>query len=525
MLITSNYPIKNEISADYEILLNGEKVEAVYTRVSAMPFNRYWPGKQRPLNQTELASYISFSSDNDVEITVIPKIKFNSVIIRPLSADIKPFVEGEKITFTCPNYGKYTLELDGPHNALHIFSNPIIDFEINEGTENTLYFGPGVHEIGHTELTDNTTVYIDKDSVVYGSFYAVDSKNIRILGYGVLDGGKYERKTEDFLLAYDYSRTSDKSWEKEQMADLFKNHEDLFPDTSSYIKGSGSVLYKNREQFQKILDIMNPVKTGLSFYACENIEVNGIIFRNSAGLTNTHADCENVHYNNVKIIGNWRYNSDGIDFYNCRYCSVKNSFIRTFDDCVCAKGQIGWDTKNTTDILVENCVLWNDWGKALEVGVDTVAPEFNNIVFRNCDCIHNLGIVLDVGNGDRPYIHNVLFEDIRVEYSEYDVASQYQNSDDEEFLWNKKHAPLVFIELYSGVWSNDNINGSVSDITFKNIKIYSDSDFKPQIELKGLDAEHNVNGVIFDNITINGKPSNEENFTIETNEFVEYKFI
>lgn len=110
----------------------------------------------------------------------------------------------------------------------------------------------------------------------------------------------------------------------------------------------------------------------------------------------------------LTIIGNWRYNSDGINFISCHDCLVENSFIRTFDDSICLKGYEAfgpfvyrlqlldgqWDgtftmdgvtrrtftdlvrsesvyqcpTASIHDIRIRSCVLWNDWGRALELG-------------------------------------------------------------------------------------------------------------------------------------------------------------
>ena len=75
----------------------------------------------------------------------------------------------------------------------------------------------------------------------------------------------------------------------------------------------------------------------------------------------------------VKVIGQWRYNSDGIDLHNMQNAQIIHCFARTFDDCLVIKGVHkvgGMDTghQSVRDILVENCVLWNDWGRALELG-------------------------------------------------------------------------------------------------------------------------------------------------------------
>jgi len=517
-----NYPIKEELNQDLKIAVNGMEVQAVNTRVSAMPFNRYWPGQQRPLNQTEMASYLYVATDETpLCVTVTPARTFETVTVRPLSAGIKPSVAEGSIQFTVQTHGYYTVELDGPHNALHLFVRPIPEFDLPEDKASLRYFGPGVHHIGHTELRSNETVYIHRDAVVYGSFYTVNAKNIKIYGEGVLDGSHYERKTEDFLLAYDYSRVPDESWEKQQMKELVDGNQDCFTDISQYQMGSGTFIYRDRAQFDKLMGIMQPVKTGLNFYASENIEIKGVIFRNCAGLSITQAGCKNVHYDGVKLIGMWRYNSDGIDFYNCQNCSVRNSFLRTFDDTVCVKGQIGWDTGCSSDILVEKCVLWNDWGHTLDIGVDTVAPEIYNITFRDCDCIHTTGATIDIGNGDRALIHDVLVENLRVEYSQYDLAPVYQNSDEMVFVPEKRTPRLVDMFLYCGVWSIDRMYGKISNVTFKDIAVFSDEEtFPSNISIKGHNQEHDIQNVVFQNITHNGKVlASAEALNMETNEF------
>ena len=527
MMLFNARPEVSEICNLYNVSVNGIKVDAISARVSAMPFNRLWPGHQRPLEQTEEAAYIYISTDEKcLDFNVSSSANFCEVTIRPLSAGITPSISGGEIHFTVSKHGYYTLELDGPHNALHIFVDPIHDFRLPDNPEEICYFGPGVHHVGEMRLESGSTVYIHRDAVVYGAFLAVNAENIRILGEGVLDGGFYERTTEAFLLAYDYARVPDASWEKKQMKNIVDGTADCFTDIESYQRGSGTFIYRDDEQFDKLLRIMQPVKTGLSFYACKNIEITGIILRNCAGLSMTQAGCENIHYKNVKLIGNWRYNSDGIDFYNCRHCTVRQCFLRSFDDTVCVKGQIGWDTMASSDILVEECVLWNDWGHTFDIGVDTVAPEMKNIVFRNCDLIHNTTAVIDVGNCDRADIHDVLFEDLRIEFSKHDVKPIFQSADDVKFIPQKQSATLIDMFLGCGMWSVDNLYGKISDVVFRNISIFSDCDFKPVLRIKGNDGEHDVKNVSIANVTFNGKHLKTlDAFDIKTNEFASFEIL
>ena len=249
----------------------------------------------------------------------------------------------------------------------------------------------------------------------------------------------------------------------------------------------------------------------------------GVIFRNCAGLSLTQAGCRNIRYEHIKLIGMWRYNSDGIDFYNCQDCSVRRSFLRTFDDTICIKGQPGWDTMNSSNILIEGCVLWNDWGQTLDIGVDTVAPEICQITFRNCDLIHTATTAIDIGNGDRADIHDILFDNIRVEFSQDNLKPTIQTSDDAQFVPQKHTPPLIEMFLYCGVWSDDRLYGRISDVTIRDIAVFSEEDFFPSfVSAKGYNADHPISNITFQNVTHNGRPLlTPEALRLQSNEFAE----
>ena len=508
MLQITHPTTSDAISHDFAITLNGEVAYPLTTRVSAMPYNRLWPGHQRPIEQSETASYLSLSADESVAVTVRPRHPFSEVTVRPLSEGITPTCQNGEIRFTLPHVGQYTLEIDGPHHALHIFVDPILDFGVRAEDPRVLYFGPGEHHVGELDLEDDTTVYIDRDAVVYGSILAVGRRNLRILGYGALDGSEDTRDTDNFLLAYDYARAPKGNWEYEQMQARFSGEGDLFPALDeSYVPGTGSVLYRGREHFYRVLAAMRPVRSGIHLYACRDVEIHGIVLRDSAGLTATQAGCEGIVYDDVKLIGMWRYNSDGIDFYNCRRCAVRNSFLRTFDDTIGIKGQLGWDTENTTDILVENCVLWNDWGHSLEFGADTVVSEIARLTFRDCDVIHHTHAVLDIKNMDRAHIHDVSFENIRVEYSRHDRAPEYQSEDERPYGNEHRMSPLISAILDSHMWSNDHLYGANEDILFSHIQVLTDEGMPfPPSSLAGYNKEHKTRRIRIEGVTHNKNP-------------------
>ena len=113
------------LNDDFVVTLNNQSCEVRDCRVSAYPFNRPWPGKQRDFSQSEGAGYISFSSDEFVCVRVKTRKTFKNALIRPLSRKVEIKKEGDELVFTLKKAGSYVLELDSLHTALHIFFNGI----------------------------------------------------------------------------------------------------------------------------------------------------------------------------------------------------------------------------------------------------------------------------------------------------------------------------------------------------------------------------------------------------------------
>ena len=491
MLILHSPPSPEKLYTDYSVTVNGISASLSSCRVSAMPYNTAWPGSQRPIDQTEEAAFLSFESDENVTLTVTYKKAPKEVLVRPLSKRVSPSVDGKSVTLTLRAHGAYTVEADGFHNALHVFFNPVKNFEeYAEGTKNLLYYPAGVHRIGRVELFSDTTVILDSGAYVYGSFLAVCAQNVTICGYGVIDGSEEQRVTENALLPLDY-------------------YSDIPNDRTAIL----NLIENNR-----VLDGI------VRFYDCKSIRLEGVVMRDSSTFACIAARCADVTVENVKAVGMWRYNSDGIDLFNCSRAVIKGCFFRNFDDCIVLKGICGWDDRDMTDILVENCVTWCDWGRNLEIGAETNAAKFQSITFRNCDCIHGSSICLDIQHHNRAEISNVAFEDIRVEYTRHQLPDTYQQDMKAPFhsFEVTKHPLLMAIPIYNmGLFSKDGKHGCVHDVIFRNIQILTDSPNVPVPESTfiGLDAGRAVSRVKVENVTFNGKQLRGDDLRIHQNEF------
>lgn len=452
----------NDKITDYSVTVDGQEIKCHKCRVSKMPFNTEWPGHQRSIEQTEVSSFISFEMDKPVDVCVKFPHRPENIAIRPLNKNVEYEVLNDAVCFTIKEVGQYTFEMDGRHNVLHIFANPKQSFD----SENATYkFENGVYEIGRLHLKSNESVYIGADAVVYGEIDSADSENIRIYGSGILDGSKVHRSSGNCEIG----------------------------------------------------------KDGLvNFIRCRNVAIDGVILRDSCMWTVTSINCVGMEFKNVKVIGMWRYNSDGFDFVNCQNVHVSDCFLRTFDDGIVLKGLRLDDKKeiekmNVENHLIENCVVWCDWGGALEIGAETIADEYKNIVFRNCSIIRTEQGAMRIHSGDRAEVHDVLYENIYVEYSKYDQKTVYQQSDDMEYDPGDEPAHDAFIKdfMYCGVWSDDNILGHVHDIKYKNIFITKDEEVPMPVAIfNGGDETHPIENITVENVFVNGQkiiPQTSEN--------------
>ena len=431
---TSAFPYEVPKSKDYKVYVNGREVPVYACRISAYPFNTWWPGYQRPVDQSEIASYVNLVSDEDIEITVEPltKTAYERIMIKPYAKNVSYRKEGEKIIFSLKENGGYILELDDYHGMLYIFNNKPCPCEAPENI--TYYFGKGVHFPGKIVLHSNESIYLEKDSLVYGCIFAEDAENIRVYGNGVLDDSTEERISQHCY--------------------------------ESYANGN------------------------LKFYDCNRVRIEGVGLVNSAIWCVNLFHCIDVEIDGINVFGQWRYNTDGVDIVNCRNITLKNSFVHSFDDTVTVKGIDRYREECNTDILIENCVLLCDWGKTMEIGLETECREYSRVTFRDCHVVRGGNAACDIQNGDCATVHDITFENISIELESFYTKEQLQRSPEQ--IYDKKDSVCIskllsvmnprfrdtyaFLNVGSGDLSEKGQPhyAAVRNIRVKNVSIYAD---------------------------------------------------
>lgn len=438
-------PSGEAVSERESLAVNGRPVPLLACRVSAVPFNQVWPGYQRPLDQTELAAFASWDMRGPAEVEIRSKRPVQSVVVRPAALGIKPAFDGDRIRFTLSRPGPVIVEINGTHHALHLFANPPEAAAPAPGTPGLRYFGPGVHRPGKIELKSNESVYIDGGAVVYGSLQANNATNLTIRGRGVLDVSQAERG-----------------------------------------KGGGAI----------------------RFSGCSDVTVEGLVLRDPDVWCFSLFGCARVAVDNVKLVGLWRYNADGIDVCNCQDVSVRDCFVRAYDDALVVKGlKSAYDKLPVRNVRFSRNVLWCDWGRAMEIGAETCAPEIADVAFEDCDIVRTTHIAMDIQHGDRAAIRDIRFQNIRVEVDPKNPAPRMQKAPGETYPGHdgEAHLPsLMTLVIFKTFYSKDEARGTIRNVLLKDIDVFGAQ--MPPSSFRGFDAEHGIDGVTLENLRFNGQP-------------------
>ena len=354
-------PAGEAASGDFSAVIGGERATPWLCRVSAMPYNTVWPGHQRPLEQTEPASFLSFEMQEPVEVRLTANRPFAEAVVRPLNKGVQPRVSGREIAFTIAQPGAYTVELDGFHRALHLFANPIdrnnplkpgMNPKKLKKNRNLIYFGPGIHQLpGDTlDVPSGKTVYISGGAIVRGCIRAKNAENVTIFGRG-----------------------------------------EVHPE------GRGA---------------------GVSIINSKNIRVEGLITTQCPT-----GGSDSVTIRNVKAISSYGW-GDGMNVFASNNVLFDGVFCRNSDDCTTVYATCMGFKGGCKNITMQNSTLWADVAHPIFIGLhgDAEGQEvMENLNYINIDILDHKEKQIDyqgcmaINVGDNNLVRNVRFENIRIE--------------------------------------------------------------------------------------------------------------
>lgn len=367
---------------------NGRSLPVEEVRVSACPLNQRYPGWQRSREQTALADLVSFDVEAPGELALEIPEDVREFRIRPLGRIHGTRLEKGWLRIGIGGPEQFVVEFPGSsRRAVHVFADPPFRYE---HVAHERYFGPGEHHPGLIMPTDGETICIDRGAVVHGNIVIDGARDVRIVGRGILDASDVRRADRESDI---YRTMRARGWD----------------DFSA-----------------------GQCCTAFIALGATNLTVSGIVLRDSPrwALILRNA-CRDAVIDGVKLVGMWRYNSDGIDVCASENVTVRNSFVRSFDDCLIARGpSLFGESGDVRGLLATNCVLWCDWGANLKVQAQHVPTVIEDI--RLVDCVFaNLdetGAWITARPGsESTVIRNVLLEGIEVDLPGPRWQREYEN--------------------------------------------------------------------------------------------------
>ncbi len=353
------------LSGDYKLEVDGQNVDIYLARIAEVEDPPNWMLQPEFVGGPYSFAYFDFSGEVTIKVSSLKK-PLDKLVIRPLSSGIQPEINGNTATFTINKPCKLSIEPDGRIEPLLVFANPPEVNPPNEGDDDLIYFGPGIHKPETIALSSGQTLYIAGGAIVKGGI-SLTGDNVKIKGRGILCG-------------------NDWPWRK----------------------GPGSMIRMDE---------------------ASNVVVEDIILRGSWGWTIPIYNSDSVSITNIKLVCSKNPNDDGINPCNSQNIYIRDCFIRTDDDCIAMKGiRLGSENDNVENIVVENCLLWADRARVFLLGHESRASYMRNIVLRNIDILHFNMTPFLFEPGEEMSIENVRVENVRA-YADYPVQGGERSFD------------------------------------------------------------------------------------------------
>jgi len=363
-------------------------------------------------------------------------------------------IDSDSVEKTMVNIRSYELDGKGLSVETQKLQKALDDISVSG---KTLFFPPGVYKTGTLKIKSNSHLYLATGAMIKGS----ENRN----DYPVDEGFKESDIVNDKV---NYTENGERMTFSRLI--LIDNAENVEIKGRGVIDGSGGVV-RPQGKPANLIRIRNS----------KNIFIEGVILRDPAAW-NTHIlNSENVTIRNVKIINDRTIaNTDGIDPDGSRNILIDHCFAYCSDDNIAIKtSNNGGLLRDIDSITVKNCIFLTK-KSSLKVGTETKAAMMKNLTFENNDVIESdRGMALYCSDGAT--FDNIKFINNRFEHNFPD--SQQKG---------------IQFQIKNRGGSGQIRNVLIKDCTFETA-------FPKLSELSGLDRDHMIRNVTFDNLIIGGK--------------------
>lgn len=419
-----------------------------------------------PVLETRVGAVALFQFAGTVDVVIRTSKPFENVDVRPLSRDIPTERHGTEVRLRLESPGNFSVEFDGDaRTPLFLFAGPLRAERPDPADPMVRVLQAGeVHRFDELHLESGQTLYFEPGAVLEAPLRATDATNIRVLGMGIIDSRyRSDLKTDAIL-----------------------------------------------------------------FRGCRDIFMQDVYILDSFGWTLHLFDCEDVILENIRQTC-WRANCDGVDINTSRRVEIRDSFLYNTDDCVAVKvldpDVVAGRVVGVEDVLVVRTVMWNGaGGNAMEIGFELNGAEVRNVTFLDCDIIRvEKGACLSIHVGDTSLVHDIRFEDIRIEDARDELIdftiglSIYSHDCPEPFhRRNGFNVPPELQDLKTGdnwlQWlllpepdysRHADGRGRIEDILIRDIRILGEH--VPPSVFIGYNSEKAVRRVRIENLNVGGK--------------------
>ncbi|KAL3486705.1 pectin lyase-like protein [Aspergillus germanicus] len=219
-----------------------------------------------------------------------------------------------------------------------------------------------------------------------------------------------------------------------------------------------------------------------------NIVIRDILFLNSNVGTHMASD---VTISNIASFSSGQW-GDGIDLYCSNNVLIDNIFMRNSDDNIALYQARNGDYGDSSNLTIQNAQLWADYAHPINIGThgNTPNPEtMDGVLIRNIDVLDHREKqqwyqgCFAINVGDSNIIRNVRVDGMRVE--------------------NFREGQIINLRVMNNTKYNTSPGRGIENVYIKDLKYTGDRASTALI--LGLDAEHKVENVTFENLVVNGR--------------------
>ena len=230
---------------------------------------------------------------------------------------------------------------------------------------------------------------------------------------------------------------------------------------------------------------------GCHVYRSRNVEIDGLVLN-----TCPVGESRGVRIHDVRSISHPQW-GDGLNVFASHYVTYDRVFCRNSDDCTTAYATRKGHKGSVNNVRMSNSTLWADVAHPIFIGLHgnpEVGDSITGLVYENIDILCQAEPQVDyqgclaINCGDDNLVKDVLFDDIRIEEIIDGCILQVKVG------WNQKYCTAA--------------GRGVRNVRFRNVRYTGKL---PNLSIiTGYDALHTVDGVTFENLTINGRTISDD---------------